>query len=162
MKLGIPRRQLRVNEMYEQMWAAAFQNLEVLEPFGRTGPPGRVHRLRMAATAASSPAPSGPGSWTRIQGAEAVPGIGGIDRVCRIFSRSIYRALGVEDIRHRRTVSEAVLMRRLLSLDYVLEHPMRRGQGRSTAPESSRNGAPLRGAVPMTSSSIRWQSPVRL
>ncbi len=86
------------------------------------------------------PAPSGPGSWTRIQGAEAVPGIGGIDCVCRIFSRSIYRALGVEDIRHRRTASEAVLMRRLLSLDYMLEHPMRRGQGWSTAPESSRSG----------------------
>ena len=54
---------------------------------------------------------------------ETVPGIKGIGRVCRIFSRRIYRALGAEDIRHRRTASEAVLMRRLLSLDYVLEHP---------------------------------------
>ena len=54
---------------------------------------------------------------------ETVPGIKGIGRVCRIFSRRIYRALGTEDIRHRRAASEAVLMRRLLSLDYVLEHP---------------------------------------
>ena len=54
---------------------------------------------------------------------ETVPGIKGIGRVCRIFSRRIYRALGAEDIRHRRAASEAVLMRRLLSLDYVLEHP---------------------------------------
>ena len=54
---------------------------------------------------------------------ETVPGIKGIGRVCRVFARQIYRALGAEDIRHRRSASEAVLMRRLLSLDYVLEHP---------------------------------------
>ena len=39
------------------------------------------------------------------------------------FQPALYRALGAEDIRHRRAASEAVLMRRLLSLDYVLEHP---------------------------------------
>ena len=44
-------------------------------------------------------------------------------QVCRIFSRRIYRALGAEDIRHRRIASPEVLLRRLLSLDYVLEHP---------------------------------------
>ena len=54
---------------------------------------------------------------------ETVPGIRGTGRVCRIFSRQLYRALGAEDIRHRRAASDAVLMRRLLSLDYVLEHP---------------------------------------
>ena len=54
---------------------------------------------------------------------ENVPGISGIGRVCRIFGRGIYRALGAEDIRHRRIASTEVLMRRLLSLDYVLEHP---------------------------------------
>ena len=54
---------------------------------------------------------------------ETVPGIRGIGRVCRVSSRQIYRALAAEDIRHRRSASEAVLMRRLLSLDYVLEHP---------------------------------------
>ena len=43
--------------------------------------------------------------------------------MCRIFGRRIYRALGTEDIRHRRDASEVVLLRRLLSLDYVLEHP---------------------------------------
>ena len=43
-------------------------------------------------------------------------------KVCRICGRGIYRALGAEDIRHRRIASEEVLLRRLLSLDYVLEH----------------------------------------
>ena len=43
-------------------------------------------------------------------------------KVCRIFARPLYRALGAEHIRHRRTASEEVLMRRLLSLDYVIEH----------------------------------------
>ena len=51
------------------------------------------------------------------------PGIRAIGRVCRVFSRRLYRALGAEDIRHRRIASPTVLMRRLLSLDYVLEHP---------------------------------------
>ena len=54
---------------------------------------------------------------------ETVPGIRGIGRVSRIFSRRIYRALRAEHIRHRRTASTEVLMRRLLSLDYVIEHP---------------------------------------
>ena len=54
---------------------------------------------------------------------ETVPHIRGIGRVCRIFSRRLYRALDAEDIRHRRIASPTVLMRRLLSLDYVLEHP---------------------------------------
>ena len=44
-------------------------------------------------------------------------------KVCRICGRGIYRALGAEDIRHRRIASDEVLLRRLLSLDYVLEHP---------------------------------------
>ena len=43
-------------------------------------------------------------------------------KVCRICGRGIYRALGAEDIRHRRAASDEVLLRRLLSLDYVLEH----------------------------------------
>ena len=54
---------------------------------------------------------------------DTVPGIRGTGRVCRIFSRRIYRAIGAEHIRHRRDASPAVLMRRLLSLDYVIEHP---------------------------------------
>ena len=46
---------------------------------------------------------------------------GGLN-VCRICARGVYRALGAEDIRHRRTASTEVLLRRLLSLDYVIEH----------------------------------------
>ena len=43
-------------------------------------------------------------------------------KVCRIAARGVYRALGAEDIRHRRIASAEVLLRRLLSLDYVIEH----------------------------------------
>ena len=43
-------------------------------------------------------------------------------KVCRICGRAVYRALGTEDIRHRRIASAEVLLRRLLSLDYVMEH----------------------------------------
>ena len=43
-------------------------------------------------------------------------------RLCRIWSREVYRALGVENIRHRRPAVAAALLRRLLSLDYVLDH----------------------------------------
>ena len=51
------------------------------------------------------------------------PGISGIGRVCRIHGRWIYRALGAGDNRRRQIASTEVLMRRLLSLDCVLEHP---------------------------------------
>ena len=44
-------------------------------------------------------------------------------RTCRISGKAIYRALGVENIRHRRKALTDVVMRRLLSLDFVLEHP---------------------------------------
>ena len=43
-------------------------------------------------------------------------------RVCRIVARPVYRALGAEDVRHRRIASTQVLLRRLLSLDYVIGH----------------------------------------
>ena len=51
------------------------------------------------------------------------PLFNGGGKTCRISSKPIYRALGVEDIRHRRKASKPVLMRRLLSQDFVLEHP---------------------------------------
>ena len=44
-------------------------------------------------------------------------------KTCRISSKPIYRALGVENIRHRRKARPPIVMRRLLSLDFVLEHP---------------------------------------
>ncbi len=43
-------------------------------------------------------------------------------RLCHIAARPLYRALGAEDVRHRRAASPAVVLRRLLSLDYVLDH----------------------------------------
>ena len=54
---------------------------------------------------------------------ERPPGIDGIGRICRIHGRAIYKALGAGDRRRRRITSREVLMRRLLALDYVLEHP---------------------------------------
>ena len=51
------------------------------------------------------------------------PLVNGGGKTCRISSKPIYRALGVEDIRHRRNAGKPVVMRRLLSLDFVLEHP---------------------------------------
>ena len=44
-------------------------------------------------------------------------------RTCRISGKAIYRALGVENIRHRRKANRSLVMRRLLSFDFVLEHP---------------------------------------
>ena len=46
----------------------------------------------------------------------------GSAKACRIFSQEIYRKLGIENLRHRREAHTIVLLRRLLSLDYVLEH----------------------------------------
>ncbi len=57
----------------------------------------------------------------RLAVEETVPGVRGIGRVCRIRSRKVYRALEAEHVRHRRSASTGVLMRRLLSLDHVIE-----------------------------------------
>ena len=51
------------------------------------------------------------------------PVVNGGGKSCRISSKPIYRALGVENIRHRRKTTVSVLRRRLLSFDFVLEHP---------------------------------------
>ena len=51
------------------------------------------------------------------------PIMNGGGKTCRVSSKAIYRALGIENIRHRRKASKPVLMRRLLSFDFVLEHP---------------------------------------
>ena len=44
-------------------------------------------------------------------------------RICQSAARRIYRTLGAEHVRHRRPAAPDVVLRRLLSLDYVLEHP---------------------------------------
>ena len=51
------------------------------------------------------------------------PIMNGGGKTCRISSNAVYRALGVENIRHRRKASKPVVIRRLLSLDFILEHP---------------------------------------
>ncbi len=55
----------------------------------------------------------------RLVAEETVRGL----KVCRVCARGIYRALGAEDVRHRRITSTEVVVRRLLSFDYVIEHP---------------------------------------
>ena len=56
---------------------------------------------------------------------EPIPVIRRMDRTqaCRITHKSIYRELGVPNIRHRKVADPAAYLRRLLSLDYVIEHP---------------------------------------
>ncbi|MCY3966428.1 MAG: hypothetical protein OXG83_15455 [Acidobacteria bacterium] len=43
-------------------------------------------------------------------------------RFTRVYGRGLYRALAVAPFRHRRSATSAVVFRRLLSLDHVLEH----------------------------------------
>ena len=43
--------------------------------------------------------------------------------IYRIFGKAIYRELGIANVRHRRESSIDVMRRRLLSLDFVLDHP---------------------------------------
>ena len=44
-------------------------------------------------------------------------------RIYRIFGKAVYRELGLANVRHRREASIEVMRRRLLSLDFVLDHP---------------------------------------
>ena len=41
----------------------------------------------------------------------------------RITNKAVYRLIGADNIRHRRLASWPLMFRRLLSLDYVLDHP---------------------------------------
>ena len=43
--------------------------------------------------------------------------------IYRIFNKTIYRELGIANVRHRREASIEVMRRRLLSLDFVIDHP---------------------------------------
>ncbi|MXZ39848.1 MAG: hypothetical protein F4Z19_16690 [Holophagales bacterium] len=53
-----------------------------------------------------------------------LPGAGTRLRYTHVYDRRLYRALGVENLRHRRNPKEnVVLFRRLLSFDQVIRHP---------------------------------------
>ena len=54
---------------------------------------------------------------------DALPNKRGRAKACRISNKEIYRALGIEYVRHRRDTDDSAMLRRLLSLDYILEHP---------------------------------------
>ena len=66
-----------------------------------------VHRLVDAGVARERPMP---GAATRL-------------RYTHVYDRRLYRALGIEYVRHRRTAGDVVLFRRLLSFDHVIRHP---------------------------------------
>lgn len=53
---------------------------------------------------------------------ETVATISQTAKLVRIFSRPLYEALGIKDVRHRKSAGRDVLLRRLLSLDYVIEY----------------------------------------
>ncbi|MXX33687.1 MAG: hypothetical protein F4X43_04320 [Acidobacteria bacterium] len=53
---------------------------------------------------------------------EPMPNRRGPEVFCHVHHRSVYRGLGIENSRHRRRGAADLIMRRLLSLDYVLEH----------------------------------------
>ncbi len=55
------------------------------------------------------------------RGAAEEPWDGTCMRLCRLAARQWYRAVAAENVRHRRTASLPVVLRRLLSLDYVIE-----------------------------------------
>ena len=64
-------------------------------------------------------------------------------RAVLLTGKPLYHALGIPDVRHRRSkaVTTVVLTRRLLSLDYIY-----RAADVRLAPDRGRQGAPLRGA----------------
>ena len=53
----------------------------------------------------------------------SLPNKHGVARACRIINKPLYRALGIENVKHRRAALDSITFRRLLSLDYVLEYP---------------------------------------
>ena len=54
---------------------------------------------------------------------QGLPNKRGGAKACRISNKEIYRKLGIENVRHRREAEDSIMLRRLLSLDYVLEYP---------------------------------------
>ena len=44
-------------------------------------------------------------------------------KAVRISNKELYRKLGIENVKHRRQADDIGMLRRLLSLDYVLEYP---------------------------------------
>ena len=49
--------------------------------------------------------------------------VDGLGLLCRVTNKKVYRAVGAADSRHRRLAGWPYMYRRLLSLDYVIDHP---------------------------------------
>ncbi len=128
----------RFNSAASEAPAHLKERAKALEPFGWTG-----RRAQWIALACFHGGVFTRAQWTSFLGChheivgravrklvaqgvaieEKPPGIKGIGRICRVHGRRIYKALGLGDHRRRRITSPEVMMRRLLALDYVLEHP---------------------------------------
>ena len=128
----------RLNSASSETLAHLMERAKALVPFGWTG-----RRAQWIALACFHGGVFTRAQWTSFLGChheivgravrklvaqgvateEKPPGINGIGRICRIHGRRIYKALGAGDHRRRRITSPEVMMRRLLALDYVLEHP---------------------------------------
>ena len=92
------------------------------------------------------------------------------ERAVLLTGKALYRALGIPDVRHRRGkgATTHVLMRRVLSLDYLIERPtlgwlpteddkVRRLEG--SRPARGPDDEPRRAAPCLTDSSARsWSS----
>ena len=131
------RQEQRFNSAASEALTHLQERAKALEPFGWTG-----RRAQWIALACFHGGVFTRAQWTGFLGChhekvgravrklvgqgvaieEKPPGINGIGRICRIHRRRIYKALGAGDHRRRRITSPEVLMRRLLALDYVLEH----------------------------------------
>ena len=49
--------------------------------------------------------------------------VDGLGLLCRVTNKAVYRAVGAADSRHRRLAGWPYMYRRLLALDYVIDHP---------------------------------------
>ena len=58
----------------------------------------------------------------RVGREEPMPDRRSPETLCHVHNRSLYRTLGIENNRHRRSGTAELIMRRLLSFDYVLDH----------------------------------------
>ncbi len=91
--------------------SGVFLRSQLLAFNGRTEPTARRAVGRLLAVRAAREHPISPDRGNASE------------HLCHITARPLYRALGIEHVRHRRHGSPGVLFRRLLSLDHVIEHP---------------------------------------
>ncbi len=88
-----------------------------LAPSTLRGATSALLRRVFRRTSTEIPHDSGCGPAAMPEDSRNDPGL-----LCRIVDRELYRALGVEHLRPRRDATPVVALRRLLALDYVIDH----------------------------------------